>query len=215
MPPERLVYDATWNGIPAGTAVMELTESGTGYLAVNTITSKGLVAAFFHIEDRTESVVSRAWKPRLFRSSINEGKHHSHREVAFDFEKLQVESRDLRKKKSKQDRISADTYDSLSAIYFLRSATLSPGHAVLFDIYDSLRLWNVEARVVRRQELETPLGRFQTLLVQTRLTANGIPSPVGATTFWFTDDARHLPVRMKTKIRVGEITLTLKQHSAQ
>jgi len=206
---ERLVYDVTWSGIKAGTAVLEVTAQGDGSRIINTIHSEGLVSTFFRVDDRTESVVSRDGRPKFFSVNNKEGKHRARREVTFDFASLHADSRDLQNNTRKRDHISARTYDNVSSIYFIRSIELTPGQVVLFDIYDAKRLWKAEMRVVKRQEVATAVGTFKTLMVTSSLTHNGVAAPVGNTTFWFTDDSRRIPVKITTKLRVGDMTLTL------
>ena len=210
-PPERLVYDATWNGISAGSAVIELTHNERGFKAVNTIRSEGLVSTIFRIDDRIESVMSADGRPSVYRASINEGKHHTLNEVVFDFQSLQAETTDLAKNARKKEAITAATHDNLSSLYFLRTRALAPGKSILFDIYDGKRLWNAEARVTKRQQLATRQGTVTALMVVSTLKADGVSSPVGGSTFWFSDDTRHIPLKIKTKLKVGEMVLTLTQ----
>ena len=213
MTPERLVFDVSWKGVKAGSAVQTVTAQGNEITIVNTIRSSGLVSAFFSIDDRTESVISRGERgeglPILYRENIKEGKRRKRKEARFNFSSLTVDSTDFLKKTKKKDTISARTYDSLSSIYFIRSSDLVPGQSIFFHIYDFKRLWDTEVRVVKREEIRTPLGKFKTLVVTSQLTFNGVPAKVGNATFWFTDDSRRIPVRIRTKIKVGEITLNL------
>ena len=127
----------------------------------------------------------------------------------FRLNSLTVNTRDLLAKTEKSDSISAKTYDSLSSIYFIRSSELVPGQSILFDIYDFKRLWNTEVRVVKREDIRTPLGKFKTLMVTSQLRFKGVPARVGNATVWLTDDSRRIPVRITTKLKLGEITLTL------
>lgn len=207
--PERLVYDVSWSGIKAGSAVLEVTAQGDEYRIVNTIQSTGFASAFFRIDNKTESLISRNGRPRFFRKDVNEGKFQALREATFDFTTLRADSRDLRNKTQKSDPISARTYDNISSIYFIRSSELAPGQSISFDIYDTKRLWNAEVAVVRREEIATELGTFKTVMVTSQLKSNGVLARVGNATFWFTDDKRRIPVRITTTLKVGEITLTL------
>lgn len=212
-PPERLVYDVTWNGIDAGTAVIELARHESGFKAVNTIRSTGLVSSFFRIDDRLESFMSADGRPHIYRASINEGKHHTLREVVFDFKHLNAETTDLLRKTRKKQGITAVTYDNLSSIYFIRSTSLPPGKTISFDIFDGKRLLNAEVRVMKRQQIVTARGTVGSVMVTSTLKANGVPSSVGGTTFWFSDDTRHIPLKIRTKLKVGEMILTLQQSS--
>ena len=213
MTPEQLVFDVSWNGMKAGSAVQTVTAQGNEITIVNTLRSSGLVSAFFSIDDKTESVIFRGERgeglPILYRENIKEGKRRTWKEARFNFSSLTVDSTDFLKNTEKKDSISARTYDSLSSIYFIRSSDLVPGQSIFFQIYDFKRLWDAEVRVVKREEIRTPLGKFKTLVVTSQLTFNGVPAKSGNATFWFTDDNRRIPVRIRTTIKVGEITLNL------
>ncbi|ACH40891.2 protein of unknown function DUF3108 [Citrifermentans bemidjiense Bem] len=207
--PERLVYDVSWSGLNAGTAVLEVAAQGDDFRILNTIASNSFVSVFFRIDDKTESTVSRSVKPKSFKEKISEGKFRAHREATFNFTTHQAESKDLLTNTVKRDAITARTYDNLSSIYFLRSLQLAPGQSISFEIYDTKHLWKAEAKVGHREEITTSLGKFKTIMVTSQLTRDGIPAKVGNPTFWFTDDNQHIPVRIKTQLKVGEITLTL------
>ena len=148
-------------------------------------------------------------RPKLYREKINEGKTHTWKEARFDHKRLKVDTSDFLKKTEKTDPISARTFDSLSSIYFLRSSDLLPGESLFIDMFDCKRLWNTEARVLRREEISTPLGRFKTIVVQTLLKAEGVSTRTGAMTVWLSDDQLRIPVRMTTRLKLGEITATL------
>ena len=186
--PEHLVFDVRWKGIKAGTAEQTATAQGDEITIVNTLRSSKVVSAFFAIDDRTESVIFRGgkWKglPVLYRENIKEGKRHKQREARFDFSSLTVHSTNVLEKTKNKDSISATTHDKLSSIFFIRSVNLVPGQSILFHLYDLKRLWNVEAKVVKREEIRTPLGTFKTVVVTSRLTHNGVPAKVGNGTFW-------------------------------
>lgn len=207
--PERLVYDASWSGFKAGTAVLEVTPQGDDLHLSNSIRSTGAVSAFFKISDLTESVVTRAGKPRFFKENKREGSYRALRQTTFNFTALQADSVDLLKKVERTVAITNRTYDSLSSIYFIRHSDLSPGRSIIFDLYDGKRLWRAEVRVLQRQEIKTPLGKFRTVMVASQLKRNGETAKVGNATFWFTDDSRRIPVQIATAMKVGEVTLTL------
>jgi hypothetical protein len=111
--------------------------------------------------------------PILYRENIKEGKRRIMKEARFNHSNLTVHSRDFLKKTEKTDSISARTFDKLSSIYFIRSRDLAPGQTIFFHIYDYKRLWNTETRVVKREEIRTPLGKFKTLVVTSQLTFKG------------------------------------------
>lgn len=213
--PERLIYEVSWRGIKAGSSVQEVTAQGDTLRIVNSIKSSGVVSTILSIDDRKESVIpvksaqGAPGSPTFYREKISEGSSHKLREARFDHADLKVHYKDLLGKTSKYQAITPRTYDSLSSIYFVRSSELVPGQSICFEVYDFKRLWNTEVRVLKKEEIRTPLGTFRTVVVSSQLKQNGVTARAGNATVWLTDDSRRIPVRIKTTSKVGEITLTL------
>lgn len=211
---ERLVYDVSWTGLKAATSVHEVTAKGNEMHIVSTTRSNPWLDTFFKVDDRAESIVTRGsgnrfGAPKYSRNKIQEGKHRRLKEAHFDPQRLKVESRDLLEKTQQVDTISANTFDSLSCVYYVRTLDLVPGRSVHVDIYDFKRLWSTEVKVLRREEIVTPLGRFKTIVVKPMMKAEGYFSRSGDITVWLTDDALRIPVQMTTKVKIGKITATL------
>jgi hypothetical protein len=213
--PERLVYDVSWSGVKAGTAVLEVSAQEGELLLVYTVHSSGWFDSFFHIDDRTESVLTRDsgaetyGLPRLYREKLTEGKTRNVKEARFDHANLKVETRDLLKKTEKTDPISPRTHDTLSSIYFMRSNELVQGRPANIDVFDCKRLWNAEVRLVRHEEIKTDVGKFKTLVVKTQLKAEGMKPRPDYMTVWLSDDQRRIPVKMTIKMKVGELNAVL------
>ena len=212
--PERLVYEVSWSGLKAGTAVQEVTPLGEELDIVYTVRSGRFLGAFLPIDDRNESILSRGseathWMPRVFREKINEGKTHSWKEAQFDQTRLKVDTRDFLKHSEKSEPISSTTYDTLSSVYFLRSSDFPPGRPIQIDIFDCKRLWHAEARLTRQEGVKTPLGRFKTLVVTIELKSEGMKPRPDYMTVWLSDDELRIPVKMVVKMKIGEFTATL------
>lgn len=212
--PEKLVYDVSWTGVTAATTVQEVNAKGNDLHIVSTTRSSGWLNTFFSVDDRAEAVIAKGESdtfgfPKYFHEKINEGRYHALKEARFDAPSCRVETKDLLKKTQKTDSISSRTYDSLSVIYFVRSMDLVPGKSVYVDIYDCKRLWKTEVKVLRREEISTPLGEFKTIVVKPILKAEGFFARTGDVTVWLTDDAHRVPVKMTTKVKIGKITATL------
>ena len=211
---ERLVYDVSWTGVKAATSVHELIVKGNELQIVSTTRSTPWLDTFFRVDDRAESVITRGSGdrfgfPKYSRNKIQEGRHRRLKEAYFDPQRLRVDSKDLLGKSQHSDAISPNTFDSLSCVYYVRTLDLVPGKSVYVDIYDFKKLWNTEVKVLRREEIDTPLGRFKTIVVKPVMKAEGYFSRTGDITVWLTDDALRIPVRMTTKVKIGRITATV------
>ena len=213
--PERLEFDLSYTGIIAGHAVQEVTLEGMDTHIVSTARSADWIRFFFPVDDRIESYLTSGTpplyigSPRLYQERKHEGKTITNREARFDRLKLEVTTTDHRNKNEKTQPITKRTYDTLSSFFYFRTIPLQVGTSYFIDIYDCNRLWNTEVKVLRREELVIPLGRFKTIVIQPLLKSEGLFARTGDLFIWLTDDDRRIPVQMKSKVVVGSITATL------
>ena len=213
--PERLEFEVSYTGIPAGRAVQEVTTVGQEIHLVSTARSADWLNIFFPVDDRIESVLIAGTPalnngvPRLYRERIREGWTRFQKEATFDRQKLEAHTKDFLTKKETNQKITNQTYDTLSSFFFFRSIPLQVGSSYFIEIFDCKKLWNTEVQVLRREEIETPLGRFKTVVIKPLLKFNGIFARTGDMYIWLTDDERRIPVQMKSKVRIGSITATL------
>ncbi len=213
--PEKLVYDLTWTGIRAGTATMEVVRKSDAVHIVSTAKSADWISLFYTVDDRIESVLLNPEPPLLvgqplsYRMRIREGRHRRDREVTFNREKHVALYADRLSGEKKNITIHGDVFDPLSSFYFVRTAKLEVGKPVFVDILDNKKLWNVEVLVLRKEKIRTKLGSFDTIVIKPLMKSEGIFNRKGDMVIWLTDDERRLPVRMRTKVAVGNITATL------
>ena len=213
--PERLEFELSYTGIKAGHAIQEVSQDGTDIHIVSTARSADWLRFFFPVDDRIESYLTSGipplhiGSPRLYRERKHEGKTITDREARFDRQKLEVTTIDHRNRSEKKQAITRRTYDTLSSFFYFRTIPLQVGASHFIDIYDCKRLWNTEVKVLRREELVTPMGRFKTIVIHPLLKSEGIFARTGDIFIWLTDDDRRIPVQMKSKVIVGSITATL------
>lgn len=211
---EKLVYDLTWTGIKAGTATQEITTSGAETRIVSIARSADWISVFFPVEDRIETVLtgnspSRIGLPKRYHLKIREGSHRRDKEVQFDHAKGVAHYKDNLNGDKRVLPISASTIDTLSSFYFVRTLKLEVGKSVFLTILDNMKIWNVEVQVLRKEKIKTKLGSFDTIVIKPLMQSEGIIDKKGDMFIWLTDDHRLLPVKMKTKVKVGSVTATL------
>jgi hypothetical protein len=105
---------------------------------------------------------------------------------------------------------TAAPLDELSFIYFLRTLRLGDGDGQSFTRhYDSTRN-PIRVRVLGRGPVRVPAGEFQAVRVEMRVRDPKQYGGEGVIQIHFTDDARHLPVRIESRIpRAGHMVLSL------
>jgi hypothetical protein len=213
--PERLEFEIRYAGIPAGSAVQEVTRSGHEVHIVSTARSASWLKLFFPVDDRVESILAPATPPQLFGPSrlyserIQEGWTRRQRDAVFDRQKLEVVSRDHLKKKEATHKISPLVHDMLSGFFYVRMIPLQVGESRFIEIFDCEKSWNTEVQVLRREEISIPLGRFRTIVIRPMLKTPGIFNRTGDMFIWLTDDDLRIPVQMKSSVRLGSVTAIL------
>ncbi len=212
--PEKLVYDMTWTGIKAGTATQEIIDEGDSIRIVSIARSADWISVFFPVEDRVESLLAKVPPPQLglprdFRMKVREGKHRRDKEIIFDHDKGKARYIDHLNGEKVELEIGKNTYDPYSSFYYVRTLPLEVGKSVFVSLLDNKQLWNVEIQVLKKEKLDTILGKINTILIKPLMKSEGIFQKKGEIYIWLTDDARHIPVKMKTKVAIGSITATL------
>jgi hypothetical protein len=212
--PEKLVYDLTWTGIKAGTATQEIIEERDSVRVVSIARSADWISVFFPVEDRVESILTKAAPPNIglpknYRIKTREGNHRKDREIIFDHGKKKAEYIDHLSGRKIEVAVKENTYDAYSSFYYVRTLPLEVGKSVYVSLLDNNELWNVEVQVLKKERLRTILGEVNTILIKPLIKSEGIFERKGEIFIWLTDDERRIPVRMKTKVMIGSITATL------
>jgi hypothetical protein len=213
--PERLVFEISWGGITAGTAVQEVKRSDDGIIITSTAHSADWLSLLYKVDDRIEAVMGKGEEgrlfgaPRIYRENIKEGRSRFHKEVTFDYVGRSAQIVNFLDKSTNSLEITPITFDSLSCFYFVRMQPLEPGTSFYIDIFDGKKLHKTEVKVLRREELETIVGTFKSIVIMPVLQTEGIFSKTGDLTIWLSDDERRIPLKMQSKIRIGSITASL------
>lgn len=213
--PERLEFEVSYAGIPAGRAIQEVARDGDEVHIVSTAHSAAWLKVFFPVNDRIESILTAGAPPqhigvpRFYSERIHEGWTRFQKDAVFDRQKLEVHTKDFLKKTETTQKITPLTYDTLSSFFYFRTVPLKVGASYFIEIFDCKKLWNTEVQVLRHEEIETPLGRFKTVVIKPIMKFQGIFARTGDMFIWLTDDDRRIPVQMKSKVRIGSITATL------
>lgn len=209
---ERLVFELSWFEVKAGTSVIEVSEGeskGRKTYNISVVTtSNGYLDVIYRVRDRIESsIYADNLSSYRYKVHQEEGSFRRDKEIIFDYGKGTVTY--TKDKKTTIYGISTLVNDSLSSIYYLRSKELTVGKPVIIDIFDSKKLWQVEVQVLGKEKVETPVGVFDTVLVKPILKFEGIFQRKGDVYIWLTDDNRKMPVRMRSKIKIGSISADL------
>ncbi len=212
---EKLTYTISWsNLVQAGTAVMEMNEAqmpdgGTAYHITSTAHSTGILDSVYKIADRIDSIVDAETLSSLsFHLDQSHGKRKKKRDMTFNHKNGTVIVRSGGTEATYP--VPAGTQDALSALYYLRAIDdLTSGKTVTLNVHDDDKTWKVDVQVLGREKLTTILGKINTIKLRTYPKYEGVFQHKGEIYFWLTDDARRIPVLMKSVISIGSIVSTL------
>ena len=104
-----------------------------------------------------------------------------------------------------------DPLDDAAFFYFVRVTPLEVGKKYVYNRYFRKEKNPVTIEVSRREKMELPDGReVNCLVLHPVIDTKGMFSKRSDTQIWLTDDARRLPVQIRSKFPFGTITLRLK-----
>jgi hypothetical protein len=207
---EKLVFSVRYGPVRAGTATIEV--AGTAVIDgdscfhyVTTAESNDFFSTFFLVRDRVESYAGVAdLLPRQFEKHLLEGNYARDDTVRFDQRNHLAIYRDGR-----VYEILPGTHDVLSAFFDARTRALQPGDQIDLECHADRRNYPLRTKVYRRERVSVPAGEFDCLVVEPMLRTPGLFRHEGSLTIWLTDDARKIPVQMKSKLPIGSVSVVL------
>lgn len=217
---ETLTYDVNWSIFHAGRITARLGRESQdprdAFVVTTTARSEGFVSVLYKVQDNFRSV----FDPETLCSSriskqINEGRRHREIQIAFDSARrlALLHERNLsapdETPKYSEHEIPACVEDIISAFYYLRSQPMEVGENIHLAVNDGSRTTRVDAVILDREKIQTPLGTKEALRVEPRIFGTLFRKTRGQMFIWFSDDEHHYPLRVQAVLKVGTITGTL------
>jgi Protein of unknown function (DUF3108) len=114
--------------------------------------------------------------------------------------------------KDKTEPTPPEPLDDAAFFYFVRITPLEVGKKYVYQRYFKKDKNPVTIDVVKREKMDLPDGsEVNCLVLRPVIDTPGMFSKRSDTRIWLTDDARRLPVQIRTKFPFGTITLRLKE----
>jgi len=210
---KRFVYYVYWSGIKAGEAVLNYTSTPEGTTISTHATSAPIITFFYPVDDISESTLYPDGYPKKFIVKVRKGRHKRDKVTYFE-KKTEGKPQKVIYNNILDDSVEEfffdrQVYDPLSAFYEMTKWDLKAGQSTFIDIFDSGKLWNTEVKILGKERVEVPAGKFDTIVVRPMLKSEGIFAKTGDITIWATDDERKLPVLLKSKAIIGHFSAEL------
>jgi hypothetical protein len=208
--------------VPAPPATDRSHENGTAkslHFTVDAI-SKGILRKLFGVRfhQRIESIVDPTSFAVLQTTKLDEqGERRRTSEAVFDRAtgKVVWTERDpnnpAREPRVISSPFTGSVQDIASVFYFLRTQPLALGKSMEITVSDSGRVYRIPHKVVERKKMKTVVGEVAVLKVEPEIFGEGrLLQGRGKLFIWFTDDARHIPVRAHISNELGTLDIKLK-----
>jgi hypothetical protein len=215
---EKLTYSLGWQFIVAGHVTMEV---------LPTEEFDGQRLRSFEMEAKTRKTVDAIYKVRDNLSALTdehvtrsmgfakiqrEGSTKRDVTVDFDWENLNAHYYEALGGDSRVTPIQENTFDPLSAFYFVRNQHLEVGTVLEGPITDGKRCKMAHVEVVKRETIKVNGRKFDTLKLKPDIQdVGGVfeKSKDAKVEIWCTADHRHIPVLLKSKVAIGSFKAEL------
>jgi hypothetical protein len=205
---ETLDFNLHWSKIQAGSARMTIGplsgEEGV-YRITSVAKSSPGFSRIFKVRDEIETVVAREDFSTLRYTKRLDEDGEKKQEVTTVEKGVATRVR----RKVTRVQVPRPVLDPISVIYHLRGLDMTAGRVHELVLVADAKLYTVHARVVRREMLTTPAGTFRTVMVEPTMESGG-KSREERLFIWYSDDDRRLPVRIRTEVKFGAVTATLR-----
>ena len=211
---QSYVFSVEWHLFTAGMAVVRMDQAGAEQRVTLAADSTGFVNTLYKVHDRFEAF----FDPRTFCSlriskHSEEGFRKRDTQIRFDYSqrKSVLDEKNLKTGEVKHELndIPGCVTDVLSGFFYLASLPLDPGNVHSFPINDG-KSTEVTARVEGREQVKIPVGTFETVRVRAEAYSGPLKGK-GAAWVWYTDDANHTPVQMRSKLGWGTLLFRLQR----
>ena len=220
---ERATYSLTYFNTEAGTLNLEIlpfryVNDKKAYHYSLGLRSSARFSMFFNIDLLTETYVDfENLVPLTYSSQTKESSKQKEVKIFWDINKnlatqweKVVKKNGSEKKKKIEWEIEPFSQNILSSLFYLRVFQLTPVKTYSFRVADSGKNYVFKAEVLRKEKLDTAIGKLDTILIRPSFELEGKLKPTGENLLWVTDDQYKRIVRIDLKIKVGSLVAKVK-----
>jgi hypothetical protein len=213
-PGEKLTFELKWGIIKAGDVVLEVlpieTKNGiNSYHFAMTVKSTPFIDVFYKVRDRIDSYVDLDMTHSLlYTKNQHQGRHKREVTVDFDWAKKEATYSNYGKKR-KPISILPGSFDPLAVFYYSRLFKLQENAEIEIPVTDGKKSVIGIGRVIKRETVKLSSGTYDTFLIEPDLKhVGGVfkKSKNAKIKLWVTADSRRIPIKIKSKVKIGSFT---------
>lgn len=213
---EYLQYEISWTGgIKIGDMTLAVRKEKDGTAVIHArVTDSGIFRFFYPVDDTFTTFVRGPLRlPYRYEVLQKEGRGSVNRRLTiYEQEDLQVRYR-RNDEEVMEFSIAGPVHNEFSSFYATRAMEIVPGSEFIVPTFADRKRNEVKVDVRGREELDTVLGRVETVTVMPIMKFKGLYDKAGDTVIWLTDDGCRVPVKINSKILIGSLTATLVGYS--
>lgn len=215
---EKVVHSVRYLAMNAGFLTLEVKPFATvngkkSYNFQTSIKTGDFFSSFYSVDDYVNTLLDyETLVPSVFTLHVKESAQLRESQAFFDNKKLKAtfwEKKVTKKKGEEEKKIEWDilpySQNVFSAVFYLRVFQWDVGVENSFRIADAGDNLVFKAKALRREEIETPVGKFKALVIKPEIELKGAFKPTGDNYIWISDDDRKLVLRIESKIKIGTL----------
>lgn len=219
---ESLLFEINYGFITGGWATLEVRSTETvhgrdAWRIVSQVRSSKKVDVFYKVRDLSETWMDvGSLCTHQFHKIMNEGSYHREAESRFDQTggTFVYWNRGKGGQSTVQGKVPPFVQDILTSLYYVRSRPLTPGRDISVDVNSGGKTWSLRVEVLGKEKVKVPAGTFPCVHVRPLLAGEGLFMQTGKLEVWLTDDARRMPVLLRSKVWVGSFSAELLEYDA-
>ncbi len=221
---EQLKYGLYYSFIKAGTAYIHnrgiVNINGRpAYLFQTTAFSASVIDTVFKVRDINQSWLDAAeFYSYGYGQSVREGNYKRDEWLEFDYPAKKYVGKIQKKEAPKtiSGPLDIKVLDMLSALYYVRAQKLEVGKDISFDIINREKQYPLLVKVLKKETVKTPAGKFNCVIVEPQFRGEGIFVAKGKSLkVWLTDDEYKMPVKMSVEVFIGSVSAELLEYQRQ
>ena len=207
---EKLSYMISMLGVPVGSAELEAKNNNGEVNITLSVKSNAMLASVYPINNFIET---RHIAGNFIITKIRQQEGSIKSDIGFTIllrDKSVFWIDRLKNRYSRETIPNSEVLDALSGFYFLRNKALQVGMTEILHIYDGDAYAPVMVEVVRREMIRLPNMKKVDALVVHPVRQNGETfRKTGDMLIWITNDDNKVPVKVKTSLPIGSMTVEL------
>jgi hypothetical protein len=214
---EKLTYHIYWGYIPVGSAsgwTEWVDYEGRRVLAIRMRTlSNKFVEKLYPVDDTIESLVDPVtFLPLKFTKNLSEGKNRYHEVTTFDHQNLVAHWESKITGKKRELKLTPDTRDIPSLMYYLRMRPFVPGTREHFYVMADEKIYDLWLNVQKKEMASLPYyGKVPSIKTEPEAAFEGLFVRRGKLWLWVSDDERRLATKVVGSVPVATINAVLWQ----